>query len=193
MSGKVVLLQDDLLIERGSERSCYQHPEDPKRCIKITYSHSNRTQARIKRELKYVKRYKQSPVPLQIIPDYFGTVNTNLGIGHQFELILDYDGRISAKLSDHIKANGTTNYIHEKIISIYHAFLASNAVVSDLHPGNLLLQKNYNDYELIMVDGFGNSDFLKVCDYSKFFTKKKLMRKFTRLLLNLDLPTSDIK
>jgi hypothetical protein len=66
-------------------------------------------------------------------------------------------------------------------------------LVSDLHPGNLLLQKlSANDYQLVMIDGFGNSDFIKICDYSRFFLKKKLIRKFKRMLLQIGLPTEGI-
>ena len=189
----MITLHEDLLIERGSERSCYRHPELPNRCIKIIDKHSRRTDARIRRELKYIKRYKRSPKPLEIIPCHYGKIQTNLGLGHQFELILDYDGSISNKLSNYIKENGTSDYIYKKIVDTYQRFLDSNAVASDLHPGNLLVQEKQNhEHELIMIDGFGNSDFLKICDYSKFFTKKKLIRKFKRMLTNIKLPTSDI-
>ena len=190
----MITLDENLLIERGSERSCYRHPESPNRCIKIVDKHSRRTKARNKRELKYIKRYKRAPKPLSIIPNYFGEISTNLGSGHQFELILDYDGNISTKLSDYVRENGTSDYMHKKIVTTYHTFLESNAVVSDLHPGNLLVQKNTKqDYHLIMVDGFGNSDFVMICDFSKFFTKKKLIRKFRRMLVNLKLPITDIQ
>jgi hypothetical protein len=190
----MITLDENLLIERGSERSCYRHPKSPNRCIKIIDKHSRRTKARDKREIKYIKRYKRAPKPLTIIPNYFGEIRTNLGSGHQFELILDYDGNISTKLSDYVRENGTSDYMHEKIITTYHTFLESNAVVSDLHPGNLLVQKKTkHDYQLIMVDGFGNSDFVMICDFSRFFTKKKLIRKFRRMLVNLKLPISDIQ
>ena len=32
----MITLDENLLIERGSERSCYRHPESPNRCIKIS-------------------------------------------------------------------------------------------------------------------------------------------------------------
>ena len=189
----MITLDENLLIERGSERSCYRHPESPNRCIKIIDKHSRRTKARNQRELKYIKRYKRPPNPLEIIPCYYGEIQTNLGLGHQFELILNYDGSISDKLSNYIKENGTSDYIYQKIVDAYHRFLDSNAVVSDLHPGNLLVQEKHNhEHKLIMIDGFGNSDFVMICDYSRFFTKKKLMRKFKRMLTNIGLPTSGI-
>jgi len=42
-------------------------------------------------------------------------------------------------------------------------------------------------YDLYIVDGLGNSDFIKICDVSKIFLKKKLIRKFTRLTHSLNL------
>ena len=110
------------------------------------------------------------PYDLPSIPQYFGTVNTNLGCGHVFELVLDYDGNISKKLSEYIKTNGPNNSLKGKISSLYRSFLQSRVLVSDLHPGNLLLQiPSVDDYHLVMIDGYGNSDFIKICDYSRFF------------------------
>lgn len=193
-SKKMITLDDSLLINRGSERNCYRHPSDTLSCIKVIGQYTRRTNTRIQRELKYLKKYKQPPNKLELIPDFHGKIDTNLGLGYIFQLITDFDGTISLSLSDYLKENGTNDIIYQKIVVIYHAFLKSNAVVSDLHPGNLLLQRhNPKDFNLIMIDGFGNSDFIKMCDYSAYFQKKKLVRKFQRLLSNLNLPTTDIQ
>ena len=33
------------------------------------------------------------------------------------------------------------------------------------------------DYQLIMVDGFGNSDFVMICDYSRVLHEKEIDEK----------------
>jgi len=186
-------LNEDKLIGVGSERKCYFHPRDKRKCIKITYKFGRRTASRCKREIKYSLKYSNLPYDLPSIPQYFGTVNTNLGCGHVFELVLDYDGNISKKLSEYIKTNGLNNSLTGKISSLYRSFLQSRVLVSDLHPGNLLLQMpSVDDYHLVMIDGYGNSDFIKICDYSRFFLKKKLMRKFSRMLTQIGLPPEGI-
>ena len=193
MNQEILNLNENKLIGVGSERKCYFHPRDKRKCIKITYKFGRRTASRCKREIKYSLKYSNLPYDLPSIPQYFGTVNTNLGCGHVFELVLDYDGNISKKLSEYIKTNGTNNSLTEKISSLYRSFLQSRVLVSDLHPGNLLLQMpSVDDYHLVMIDGYGNSDFIKICDYSRFFLKKKLMRKFSRMLTQIGLPPEGI-
>lgn len=190
----MITLDENLLIGRGSERSCYRHPCDTQLCIKVISNYSNRTFSRIARELKYLKKYKRNPNKLEAIPDFHQTIDTDLGRGYCFSLIMDLDGAISTRLSDHVKEHGADDLIYRKIIELYHAFLKSGAVVSDLHPGNLLLQRHSEeDFDLIMIDGFGNSDFIKICDYSAYFQKKKLIRKFQRMLTNMNLPTTEIQ
>ena len=103
------------------------------------------------------------------------------------------EGNISKKLSEYIKTNEPNNSLTEKISDLYRLFLESRVLVSDFHPGNLLMQMpSVDDYQLVMIDGYGNSDFIKICDYSRFFLKKKLMRKFTRMLAQLGLPDEGI-
>ena len=47
------------------------------------------------------------------------------------------------------------------IFIFLRAFLKSGAVVSDLHPGNLLLQRHSEeDFDLIMIDGFGKDKYI---------------------------------
>ena len=182
-----------MLIGVGSERKCFIHPHDNRKCIKITHKFGRRTVARCKREIKYSLKYSTLPDHSRSIPQYFGKVDTNLGDGQVFELVLDYDGNISNKLSEYIKTNETNISLKDKISDLYQSFLESRVLVSDFHPGNLVIQKSSVDnYQLVMIDGFGNSDFIKICDYSHFFLKKKLIRKFRRMLIQIGLPTEGI-
>ena len=189
----MIQLNNSYLISKGSERSCYVHPSDSDICIKVTRKFGPRTHARNKREVKYAEKYNQSSPSLTVVPYYYGTIETNLGIGVLFQLVRDYDKSISIRLADHIAKNTIDSTLQYKIVDLYHTLLKASILVSDLHPGNLLLQKSSeNDYKLVMIDGFGNSDFIKICDYSHFFLKKKLIRKFERMLLQIGLPTEGI-
>lgn len=193
MKQETLNLNNSMLIGVGSERKCFIHPHDDRKCIKITYKFGRRTVARYKREIKYSLKYSNLPVHSRSIPQYFGKVETNLGDGQVFELVLDYDGNISNKLSEYIKTNETIISLKDKISDLYQSFLESRVLVSDFHPGNLVIKKSSaENYNLVMIDGFGNSDFIKICDYSHFFLKKKLIRKFRRMLIQIGLPTEGI-
>ena len=189
----MIELNDNYLIGKGSERLCYRQPHEPDICIKIVHISGPRTLARNQREIKYAKKYNQSNPYLTAIPKFYGTIDTNLGLGLRFQLIKDYDNKISIKLSDYLAMNAADSRLLQKILDLYQTFLGALVLASDLHPGNLLLQKSSaEDYQLIMIDGFGNSDFIKVCDYSRFLFKKKLVRKFKRMLTQIGLPTEEI-
>ena len=62
------------------------------------------------------------------------------------------------------------------ITKTYKTFFEHKVLVSDPHPGNILVQKedSKSDISLKLIDGFGNSGFIKMCDYSVFFIKKSL-------------------
>lgn len=189
----MINLTEDLLIGKGSERLCYRHPKHEERCIKITHAHSPRTEARIKRELKYQLKYTNRNKKLRAIPQYFGKEITNLGAGHVFELIVDYDGQISQCLSDCLQGNIKKSVLEQKMKDLYDAFAASKALVSDFNPANIAIRKKTpDDYELIIIDGFGNSDFVKIADYIGYFRRQKLIRKFKRLMAHLGLSTDHI-
>ena len=182
-------LTNDSLTGVGSERKCFIHPHDKRKCIKITYKFGRRTVARCKREIKYSLKYSNLPESFSSIPKYFGKVNTNMGIGHVFELVLDYDGNISSKLSEYIQKNELNKALQDKISELFDSFIQYRVIVSDFHQANIVVKKkNPTDFELVVIDGYGNSDFIKIADHISFFRKKKLLRKFNRLLSSLHLP-----
>ena len=131
---------------------------------------------------------------MSLIPNYFGTIATNYGAGYLFEKIRDWDGSESESLSNYFAKNSNEKEIGLLITNMYHIFLDKKALVSDVHPENILVQKKDSkfDVNLMLVDGIGNSDFIKICDYSDYFMKKKLIRKFTRLKERLGLTYDDI-
>ncbi len=183
-----------MLIGKGKHRSCYHHPLNPGHCIKVFHTWTKRTRVQCLRELKYIKRYKSKPIDLALIPNYFGTIATNYGVGYIFEKVTDWDGNESESLSSYFAKNSNEKEVGLLITNMYHILLDKKALVSDVHPGNILVQKKDSkfDVNLVLVDGIGNSDFIKICDYSDYLMKKKLIRKFTRLKKTLGLAYDDI-
>ena len=182
----MIKLDRSLLIKEGSKRSCYQNPACADHCMKVVHTGGIHTHLRTLREIKYIKKYKSQN--LKRIPYYYGSTKTNLGIGYIFEKVKDWNGKASVTLIDFIKKNRDCKNIQVMILQMYDSFLAHRAVISDLHPDNIVVNfKKKESYPyLMLIDGIGNSDFIKVCDYSKYFYKKKLNRKFNRLVKSLD-------
>ena len=170
-------------ITEGSQRLLYRHPENPELCIKIPKAESNGRY--ISREIKYTKKYQNK---INNIPSFHGEIHTDLGTGYIFDLVKNHDGSVAQTLRDYVDGGADIAIIRQKIEQLYALLLEKHIIVSDLHAGNILVRHiTDSDYDLWIVDGLGNSDFIKICDISTFFHRKKLIRKFTRFARGIGL------
>lgn len=176
---KLIELDDSLIIGKGSERICYQHPNDPHICIKIRYC-IKRSRDESEREFEYAKRLRKRGVeaPFALPIEW---VQTNLGRGLAFPLIRDENGEISSSL----------NRVKDKqlVANLFQEFsdtLVTNALsVTDLRIQNLVLQRSADGPRIVMVDGYGyTNDFLKfLYRVTKVITlqqTKRRLERFTR-------------
>lgn len=74
----------------------------------------------------------------------------------------------------------------EELRELREYMFKEGIICSDFNHGNILVQ-NQSDgsRRLMIIDGLGNSDLIKVADYYKPFRDKKLERKWARLLWRL--------
>ncbi len=55
-----------------------------------------------------------------------------------------------------------------------------------LKPQNIVFRKlDDAEGELVLIDSVGNSDLLPLCDYSAFFARRKILRKWRRFEASL--------
>ena len=183
---KTLELSEKYFISKGKHRKVYLHPTDSEKCIKIPRAGLKKRSR--DREIKYLLKY--SKWSSNYLSMYLGNVITNLGSGDLFHLIRNSDGSISKPLSELEKLEG----IEEKIYDLYLECMKHRVVISDLNEGNIVAQM-FGDsaYKLWIIDGVGNSDYIKVCDFSKYLLCKKMNRKFSRLArsLGFQLDTSE--
>lgn len=181
MTKDTITLNDDLYLAEGLRRVVYQHPLDSALCIKILKpTASKRT---LRREIRYVKKYSQR---VDCVPSYHGKVMTNKGKGYVFGLVCNHNGGFSQSLENTLKSQSLPGLL-KKIIQSYELLLDKRVLVTDLHARNVVVKVTETDYELHYVDGAENTDFIKACDYSKRFLKRKLDKKFTQLCKSIDL------
>ena len=177
-------IPDKYYLAEGKHRKVYIHPDNPDLCIKISKDQPRNRSRATKRELTYLNTYKERVTCFSF---FHGVVESNLGQGYIFDLIRNEDGNISRQLSELTGLAG----LEKKLTSLYQLFLNNGIIVGDLNAGSIVArEKKDGDYDLIIIDGTGNSDFIKICDYSKYFLRKKLIRKFNKLYRLLELPTS---
>ena len=175
-------LTDDLLIATGERRKCYRHPDDPGKCVKVSHLTKGRDmQAR--REDKYYRRYMKRGCSLEHLAAFHGRVETNLGPGYIFDLVTNLDGELSTSLGEYIRGGSLVQSFEAELKKLRAYMFKEGIIAGDFNESNILVQEQGDgNRHLVIIDGLGNSDFIKLADYSKRFRDKKLRRKWAFLL-----------
>jgi hypothetical protein len=178
----MISLDADHRFAGGYHRDCYVHPADDGLCIKVSLRGNFRESAR---EAKYYRHLQRRRVSWDLLPRFHGFVETNLGSGAVFDLVRDFDGKVSATLEHYLRSpdlmaaniDGLTRAIRSlKAYLIEHRIItrtlkAKNIVYQKTDPGN---------GRLLIIDNIGNTEFFPIGNYVGFFARRKIMRKWAR-------------
>ncbi|WP_251357844.1 YrbL family protein [Kangiella sp. TOML190] len=178
-----MIIPEENYMGKGVEKVVYRHPHDENICIKFPNKEKPRALSHIQREVYYLEKHQQQ---LLWLAPYLGKVKCNLGDGYMYQIVRNEDGSLSNCISDRDIENHLES-IKEKIALMYSQLIEQHAVVNDLNLGNFFFRKKKDDFDLILIDGFGNNNFIKIADYSKYFLIKKLNRKFNKLCTKLNI------
>ncbi len=169
---------------KGIAKVVYRHPELPDVCIKFPRKKKKRARIDILREISYLKKHQKY---LPFLSPYLGEIHCDMGTGYMYRIVLNEDGSPSRSISEFDFKKYKT-VIEGKVASMYFSLLDRRAVVNDLSLRNIYVQmKEDESFDLILIDGFGNNNFIKIADYSKIFLRKKLNRKFKKLCARLEI------
>lgn len=179
-------LGNALILGKGTERTCYMHPEDDALCIKINHSTLNKQS---RKEIKYCELLnKQGKFPCQGIPQYYGSVTTNLGQDTVFERIRNYNGdkvkSLAETLTMLIEKNDTATLtrIMNGLNELKQDLLKQHILVRGLNLNNIHVQHlDQENSKLVLVDCFGNADFIPLANFSNSYARLKIQRKWKRL------------
>ncbi|MGI9286263.1 MAG: YrbL family protein [Pseudomonadales bacterium] len=181
-------ISDSHLIGKGSERTCYVHPENSAQCIKINHSTLKKQS---NNELKYLTILLQRNISWQHIPKFYGMVQTNLGEGMVYDLVRDYDGAVSNTLAHYLTSEIDVEETRQIVVALQEFrdyLLSQHIMVRDPNATNFALQKcNQNRVQLVLIDGIGNANFAPLFNQLNWFVDMKIKRKwnhFERSLLN---------
>lgn len=84
MTNKTLNLSEDLFYGAGRHKKCYLHPTEDNLCIKIAYNAGGKKD--LLREIEYIKILKKRNKNYEILPKYYGEIETNLGHGYVLKL-----------------------------------------------------------------------------------------------------------
>jgi hypothetical protein len=172
------------LIGKGAHRECYRHPGNQHLCVKVITNGSHRS-VEIKREKKYYRHLEKRNISWDMIPRYYGDVETNLGPGSVFDLITDQDGTVSKSLEYYLSSNEEMEKYGDNLFkSLYllKEYLLKNGIVTmNIKPYNILCQKNESgNFRSFLIDNIYNSELIPISTYSHYFAKHKILRKWQR-------------
>jgi len=183
----MIELSDKYLIDVGTNRACYEHPNDQNKCIKIVISGNNKES---KQEIKYYKYLIKKNIAWKHIARYYGLIETNLGIGEVVELIRDFDGNISKPLSYYIIKNSLieSNILESLLVNLKNYLFQEKIIVKDLNVVNIVYKKvTHDDSILVIIDGLNNSFSIKNnINYFKVKTIKNIWKSFINSLYNAE-------
>lgn len=184
------------IIGRGTERTCYRHPEDATRCVKI--ARSDRTKQTL-REIGYFSYLAGKGVPFEHIPRFYGKVRTSDSVGIEQELVVD---RIETDTSSRTMETSPSKTIDQyfssprtpdEIAAFWQAIgelkewlLKYNVLALGIDHNNVVVNRTADgNIRLILIDGVYDTEWIPVSKYIPFFGRKKILRRWARFMKQL--------
>ena len=180
MSEKLQLSPHDFVAE-GADRKCFRHPDDASLCIKVL--HPDTEPGRFRREIRYYSSLQRRGVDFRHLTPCRGMIETSLGKGAIFDLVLDDDARISRSLHHYLTQNDRhfNAWIAAEIEQLKQNLYDQWIVFHDLNPTNILVRRlGFDEFRLIVIDGVGHNRFFPLASYSSAFARKQLVRVWNR-------------
>ncbi len=181
-----LVLDKKYFLAKGGERTCYIHPHDETKVIKVLHvrgKHNNQNDL----EYFYIQYLRRHNKDLSQLSQCYNYIDTNKGKGLVFERIVDFD-ETSSKSFRYMLANQIISLEEqEELINELKQYLETNYILFiDTSLTNIFCQKISKDkYKLIIVDGLGaKRTGLKFILYklSKLYTKYKIKKQWTKFM-----------
>lgn len=165
-------------------------------CIlqKIPYASKSRTikggQTDLSREINYIKILKKRNKNYDILPKYYGEIETNLGHGYVFEVIRNYDKSKSITLQEILLDEKLfANYfdLTVKLLKDLKINLFENEIITmGLFPENVIFQKiSPDEYKVRIVNDMGSGVLIPLEYHFHYFAKTKVARRWEEFIVNL--------
>ncbi len=183
----------------GQHRLVYQHPADPGQLVKVMRTelldaHAERLPwyrrlARTGPYRGYVREFNEYLASLHAsagvppLARVFGLADTDLGPGLVVEKVVGVDGGLAPNLDAWIRRDGFTREIQSALDVLLVQLLQHNVIAADLHAWNLVCSRDASGAaRLVMIDGFGEKNFIPHCSMNRRHNASRTRHKFHRLV-----------
>ena len=148
-----IFLTKEYFIGEGAHKAVYMYPKDASLCIKVLFEYPD---IDLERELDYRRSRERRKLSTTLLPKYFGTVNTNIGMGYVFERVRDSDGSTSVTLEEFLNSMTVSlensKMVFELLANFKRDLFKEKIITRNLVPINLLVQKNEGSMKIKIVD-----------------------------------------
>lgn len=185
----------------GGNRLCFIDPRDNNRCIKVLRADRSpeikRGQASFFGRLRPLRHFDENlqeqsvyyailkrigEQAYQLIPEYYGVVKTDYGLGFCSELIKDDDGRISISLKQYVWQQGFNTELKKALENFKRQWCALGMPSRNLLLHNIVVQQNTQGIvRLVVIDGLGWPLLASLFDWFPGLPQRKAQRKAARL------------
>ncbi|MXW08036.1 MAG: hypothetical protein F4Z87_07970, partial [Gammaproteobacteria bacterium] len=178
---------------------CFVHPDDSNKCIKVLREdRTPQTRRQLTKGIKKLRPAKhwddqkkelsayrqllarETPTLWRHIPEFFGSVETDLGLGIVTRIFRNFDGNFPRNLEQEVP-HGIDDALKNGIEN-FKSWLRHELVVTrDLLPHNIIVVRDSLEHcRLMIVDGLGNSEWIPVSTWFRSFARRKIERKLFR-------------
>ena len=121
------------------------------------------------------------------LPEYYGAVETTLGIGHVYEFITNYDGSPCKTLESFLDNEEilTENYdmLRKELLNFKIYLLANRIITMGLFPENILFQKDgKGTYVIRLVNDMGSAALIPLEYYIGFIARIRINKRWNRFI-----------
>ena len=170
------------IIGKGNSKICYLNPNNPKTCFKASLRNNCKE---ILREIEFFHFLQRRNIESMYLPKYYGSFQDEEIVGYEVELFWAQDGSAMTVL-EFLKIATPSQIcdLEKNLDNLKNELLQKNIVFSDLAPGNLALRLDADGSitQLVMIDGFGSTEFIPISKYFTFFGRSKIQRRWKKFL-----------
>lgn len=180
----VLKINEELFIGSGGHQATYIHPIDPMKCIKIPHMKDD---GDVKKEMRYREICAAKLERSKLVTEFFGTIETNLGLGYVFERVIDYDGKASLDMKKFLPKTKpdakTLQKIWTVLLNFKSDFLRENIAIVDMDIENFMVQEHApGAYRVRIVDNIGTPVLIPLVYYFEFIAAWKAKRYWNRIV-----------
>ncbi len=179
-----IILSEDLLIGTGGHKKVYRHPDDPTLCVKLVIA--GEQDPDWQKEMYYRRSRERRRLTSKLMTEYRGEVDTNMGIGHVFERVVDYDGSASLTLEEWIDAHRDelkqcAAPLMTILFGLRDAMLDEEIVTYNMEAGNFMVQRaSEGELHPRVIDNLGSASHLPIAFFFTSIARNHIKKYWTR-------------